>query len=148
MSLSQDSLLDITRMSATAIADRVARGDLSAAEVTDAHIRRIEAVNPQLNAVIVERYAEARAEAETVDRARREGLSLGPLAGVPMTVKETFHLAGTSVTMGVPGLDRAIDQEDGPLVARLKAAGAIILGKTNVPQLMLMHETDNPIFGR
>jgi fatty acid amide hydrolase len=148
MSLSQDSLLEITRTSATAIAERVTRGEISAAEVTDAHIRRIEAVNPQLNAVIVERFAEARAEAEALDQARREGRPLGPLAGVPMTVKETFHLAGTSVTMGVPGLARPVDREDSPLVARLKAAGAIILGKTNVPQLMLMHETDNPIFGR
>lgn len=141
-------MLDLTRTSATLIAERVARGELSAAEVTEAHIRRIEAVNPRLNAVIVKRFAEARADAEAIDRARSEGLPLGPLAGVPVTVKETFHLAGTAVTMGVPGLDRPIDTDDGPLVARLKAAGAIILGKTNVPQLMLMHETDNPIFGR
>jgi Asp-tRNA(Asn)/Glu-tRNA(Gln) amidotransferase A subunit family amidase len=127
MSVSHDSLLELTRASAATIAERVTRGEISAVEVTDAHIRRIEAVNPQLNAVIVERFAEARAEAEAVDLARRKGRPLGPLAGVPMTIKETFHLAGTGVTMGVPGLDRPNDTEDGPLIARLKSAGAIIL---------------------
>jgi fatty acid amide hydrolase len=138
--------LDPTALSATELARSVAAGRLTARAVVEAHIARIEAVNPALNAVVVKRYDEARAEADRADAAVRAGEPLGPLHGVPITLKEQFTAAGMPATLGVaPAAD---DDHDGPLVARLRAAGGIVLGKTNVPQLLIYNETDNPVYGR
>ena len=134
--------------SASELARRIARGELSSVEVVEAHIRRIEEVNPQLNAVVVPLYEQARMAAKEADRARMRHQLLGPLHGVPITVKECYHVAGTASSIGVDRFREEILHEDGPLVRRLRRAGAIILGKTNVPQAMLLHETDNPIYGR
>jgi len=103
-------------------------------------------VNPALNAVVVTRFDEARAEADAADRAMRDDRLRGPLHGVPITIKEQFALAGMPTTIGVAKEEP--DARDGPLVARLRAAGAIVLGKTNVPQLLLYNESDNPVYGR
>ncbi len=92
---------DWTRQSASQIAACVAKGELSAAETVEAHIRRIEAVNERLDAVVVKCYDRARREANDIDRRRARGEPLGPLAGVPVTIKECFHVAGTPSTMGV-----------------------------------------------
>ncbi len=97
---------------------------------------------------MVRRFEAAQAEARAIDERRSRGAALGPLAGVPITVKECFHVAGTQTTIGIPHLAGSNATADGPLVARLKAAGAVIVGKTNVPQLMVMYETDNPLYGR
>jgi fatty acid amide hydrolase len=115
--------------------------------VLEPHLARIEDVDRKLNAVVVRRFEAARAEARAIDDCRRRGEPLGPLAGVPITVKECFQLRGTPATLGVcrPQPDAS---SDAPLVARLRSAGAIVVGKTNVPQLMLLYETDNPVFGR
>ncbi len=135
--------------SASELARLIAAGDLSASEVVEAHIARIEAVNDRLNAVVQTRFDEARREAERVDADRLEGKPLGPLAGVPITIKECFHVQGMTATIGVQGLGNGQKAErDGVLVAKLRAAGAVVLGKTNVPQLMAMIETDNPVYGR
>lgn len=134
--------------SAVELAGLIARGEVSALEVVDAHIARIEQVNPRLNAVVVKRYDQARAEAQQADRRRRAGAPLGPLHGVPVTVKECLDVVGTPSTFGLRR--RAQDQplRDDPYVARLRAAGAVVLGKTNVPQLLLYYESDNPLYGR
>lgn len=134
--------------SAATIARHIAAGELSAVEVLEPHLARIEDVDRKLNAVVVRRFEAARAEARAVDDCRRRGEPLGPLAGVPITVKECFQLAGTPATLGVARRSETTARTDGPLVARLRAAGAIVVGKTNVPQLMLLYETDNPLFGR
>lgn len=139
---------DLYRLPASELAARVARGDFSAREVVDAHLARIAAVNSKLNAIVVPLYDEARAAAAAADERQARGEPLGPLHGVPLTIKECFDVAGTPSTMGVGSLAKRIQPNDSPLVARLKAAGAIVLGKTNVPQLMLLHETDNPVYGR
>lgn len=138
----------ILSLGASQLAKCIAAGEFSAREVVDAHIARIEAVNPQLNAVCVPIFDEARAAALRADEAQARGDSLGPLHGVPVTIKECFHVAGTASTMGLSALREVIEKHDNPLVAQLRAAGAIVLGKTNVPQLMVLHETDNPIYGR
>ena len=137
---------DPTALSATELARAVAERRLTARAVVEAHIARIEAVNPALNAVVVKRYEAARAEADRADAAVREGAPLGPLHGVPITLKEQFAAAGTAATLGVAPTANA--DRDGPLVARLRAAGAIVLGKTNVPQLLIYNEADNPVYGR
>lgn len=135
-------------LSATEIARLVARGEVSAAEAVEAHIQRIEAVNPRLNAVVVKLYEQARGEARHQDEARARGETLGPLAGVPVTIKESIDVAGAPSTYGLRKRARLRSLEDSPNVARLRGAGAIILGKTNVPQLLIANESDNPVYGR
>ncbi|MBW2526321.1 MAG: amidase [Deltaproteobacteria bacterium] len=142
------SELSPTELSAAEIARAVRAGQLSAAEVVDAYIRRIEQVDPKLNAVVVPTFEQAREQAEQTDDARRQGTELGPLAGVPVTIKEQYVVAGTPTTVG---LHREVDHirtEEGPAVAALRKAGAIIVGKTNVVQLLAAHESDNPVYGR
>jgi fatty acid amide hydrolase len=138
----------LIKMSAGELAAVIARGEVSATEAVEAHIARIEQVNGALNAVVVKRYDEARAEAQAADekRARRE--PLGPLHGVPIAIKECLDLTGTPSTFGLPSRAGILATQDDPWVARVRAAGAIILGKTNVSQLLLYHESDNPVYGR
>lgn len=122
--------------------------DVSAREVVDAHIARIEAVNPALNAVVIERFSGARAEAEQVDRSRTAGDLVGPLAGLPVTVKECLDIAGLPSTVGLDSRRNHVARSDEVHVGRLRAAGAIVLGKTNLSQMLVFLETDNPVYGR
>ncbi|HEX5102307.1 MAG TPA: amidase family protein, partial [Pirellulaceae bacterium] len=109
-----------------------------------------------LNAVVVRRFGEALKEAAAADAQLAAGFTPtrsvsegAPLVGVPITIKECFHLAGTPCTIGIDSSERQeIFQHEAVLVRRLKQAGAVILGKTNVPQLMIWHECDNPVYGR
>ncbi len=139
---------DPTTWSAGEIAEKIASGAVSAAEVTEACIRRINQVNPSLNAMVVPLFDRARVDAAAVDRARSRGESLGPLAGVPLTVKESFDVAGTPSTLGLSSRARHRAANDDCHVARLRSSGAILLGKTNVPQLLMGNESDNPVYGR
>ena len=148
MTTAIEAATDITALSAIAMAERIASGALSSSEVVEAHIRRIESVNPRLNAVVVPLFEQARKEAATADQARARGETLGPLHGVPITIKESFDVKGTPTTMGLSARVNERAQSDGPTVARLRAAGAIILGKTNVPQMVMYNEADNPVYGR
>jgi len=138
---------DPTHMGALELARAIARGALRASAVVDAHIARIRHVNPSLNALVFERFDAARREAEEADRRARSGEALPPLHGVPITLKDSVDLAGAASTFGVDGL-RAAVARDAAVVQRLREAGAIVLGKTNVAQLLLFLETDNPVFGR
>jgi fatty acid amide hydrolase len=116
--------------------------------VVDAHIRRIEAVNPQLNAVVIPLFDEARAQAEEADQARSRGDDLGALHGVPVTIKEQFKVKGTQTTLGATNKVGNVYHSEGPLVTRLREAGAIILGKTNILQTLAGWESDNRVYGR
>jgi fatty acid amide hydrolase len=138
----------VTRLSASEIAAEIAAGRLSARAAVDAHIERIQAVDGLLNAVVVPLFEEAGAAARKADEDQALGRELGPLHGVPLTVKECFHVAGTPSSIGVQRLRDFRPTVDSPLVRQLRSSGAIVLGKTNVPQLMLLHETDNPVYGR
>lgn len=138
----------LTRLGATELAGGIAAGDLSAREVTDAHINRIEAVDGALNAIVLPRFEAARQEADAADAAQRRGERLGPLHGVPVTIKDQFHVTGLPTTYGVSRLAENRPVRDGTLVAALRDAGAIVLGKTNVPQGLGLHETVNDLFGR
>jgi fatty acid amide hydrolase len=139
---------DLIQLSASEMARQIAAGVVTSTELVEAHIRRIEAVNLALNAVVANRFDLARREAAAADQARAQGRPLGPLHGVPITIKECFHVAGMASTEGVHRFADELMGHDNPLVRRLKQAGAIVLAKTNLPQLMLMHETDNPLYGR
>lgn len=135
-------------MSVVGLALEIAAGRCSSREAVDAHISRIEAVNPSLNAVVVPLFEEARDGADAADAARRRGETRGRLSGVPVTIKESFDVAGTPTTLGLSARARRRAAADGVQAARLRAEGAIILGKTNVPQLVILNEADNPVYGR
>jgi Asp-tRNA(Asn)/Glu-tRNA(Gln) amidotransferase A subunit family amidase len=138
----------LTRLGVAELARSIAAGDVSAREAVDAHLERIEEVDEQLNAVALPRFEEARREADDADAARRRGEPLGPLHGVPVTIKDQFDVAGMPTTFGVARLaDRRVER-DGRMVAALREAGAIALGKTNVPPALGALETDNALFGR
>lgn len=139
---------ELSGASAAQIGRQVRDGDVSAVEVARAHLDRIAAVNGALNAIVVPLFDAALAQAQQLDERRRRGEALGPLAGVPITVKECLEVAGTAATFGLAGLQGRISASDGPLVARLRAAGAVIVGKTNVPPLGMHMETEGPLFGR
>ncbi len=138
---------DITAVPAGAIARRIKAGEGSAREVVEAHIRRIEAVNRRLNAVVVPLFDEALAQAKAADGVQARGESLGPLHGVPVTIKDQFRVAGTPTTLGLRHLANKKEDSDGPLVARLRRTGAVILGKTNLAQTLLYYESYNSVYG-
>jgi fatty acid amide hydrolase len=139
---------NLINMSATELAQRIKSGEISAWEVVEAHIHRIEAVNPSLNAVVIPLFEQALAQAKTADEARVHKEPLGPLHGVPITIKEQFYVAGTQTTLGLLNQVGNVANKDGPLVSKLRKAGAIILGKTNIFQMLVGHESDNPVYGR
>jgi amidase len=139
---------DLLAMSAAAMARAIRSGEITSEELVRTHLDRIERVNPSINAVVALREEAARFEAETADRAVADGADLGPLHGVPMTVKDCFGVAGIPATVGTKGLANNVPAQDDVTVARLKDSGAIVLGKTNCPELMLAFETDNLVYGR
>jgi fatty acid amide hydrolase len=139
---------DTIHLSASELARAVKTGDLSAVEIVDAHIDRIEQVNPALNAVVIPMFDEARAQAKAADKMRARGEPLGRLHGVPVTVKEQYKVRGTQTTLGATNKIGNVYDDEGPLVTKLRAEGAIILGKTNIIQTLLAYESDNRVYGR
>ncbi|WGT63858.1 amidase family protein [Variovorax paradoxus] len=125
----------------------LAAGQLSAAELCDAAIARIESLDGTLNAVVVRDFDRARRQAAAADAALARG-ERRPLLGVPMTVKEAFNVAGLPTSWGLPPFRDFVPQQDAVAVARLKAAGAVILGKTNVPTALADWQCANPVYGR
>lgn len=134
--------------SATELTAMLRNRQISAVEVVEAHLAQIARRNGPLNAVITLDTAGALAQAAAADRALAAGLPAGPLHGLPMTLKDCHSTAGMRTTAGYPPLAAYVPLADSSVTARLRAAGAIILGKTNVPPLASHIQTDNPIFGR
>ncbi len=133
--------------SATELAAMIAAREVTSREVVDAHLERIAEVNPKLNAITVVLADGARAAADTADAAVAAGSALGPLHGVPFTVKENIDLAGSATTNAVAALADAVPAIDSVTVERMKAAGAIPLGRTNMPEFGLRVSTDNAFRG-
>src|SRR5262245_41161650 len=129
-----------------ALAAALRDGRLSSEAVTRAHLDRIAAVNPKLNAVVQLRAEGALAEARAADAVPRS--KRGLLHGVPLTVKDSLDTAGIVTTAGTMGRAAFVPQEDATVVRRLRAAGAIVMGKTNTPDLTLGYETTNLVYGR
>jgi Asp-tRNA(Asn)/Glu-tRNA(Gln) amidotransferase A subunit family amidase len=133
---------------ATRLARAIRNGRLSSVEATRAHLDRIARLNGPLNALVVIDCEGALKAARAADRARaKKNGGLGPLHGVPITIKEAFDVAGLGTTSSHPPIKDNVAREDASLVGRLRAAGAIILGKTNVPELCADFQTDSPLFG-
>ncbi len=137
----------LLRLSGTQIAALIRRREVSSREVVDTHIRQIEDVNPALNAVVRRRFSEARVEADRADRRLVEG-DLPPFHGVPCTIKESFAVTGMPHTAGLVANRGNIAEHDAVAVERLRAAGAIPLGVTNVSELCMWMESNNNVYGR
>lgn len=134
--------------SASALAAAIRTGKVSAEEVVKAHLQQINAVNPRINAVVRQRAQAAMEEALDADRALLNSDQVGPLHGVPFTIKDSFDTAGMVTTAGTTGWASHVPEADAAVVARLRAAGGILVGKTNTPELTLSHDTDNLVYGR
>ena len=135
---------ELTGLPAGRLARLIAAREVSAREVVEAHLARIEAVNGQVNAVV---QLDAERALAAADAALARGEETGPLHGVPFTVKDTIGADGVVMAMGDPARAEAVGDEDATVVARMKAAGAILLGKTNCPPYGGGIETDNPVYG-
>lgn len=135
--VSTDTNTEIIYMSATRLAGLIRAGKVSAAEAVDAYITRQLAVNDRLNAVVMNSYARARDEARRLDEQAARGEWAGPLHGVPMTIKDSLDTEGVISTGGTYGRQQYVPERDATAVARLRQAGAILLGKTNTPEFTL-----------
>jgi amidase len=123
-------------------------GAVSAREAAVSALDRVQAVNPALNAIVDVLPDEALAAADAADAARRRGDTLGPLHGVPVTVKVNVDLRGRATTNGVVAFKDNIASEDSPVVANLRRAGAVIIGRTNTPAFSVRWFTENDLHGR
>src|SRR5215471_5212654 len=139
---------DLWRLDATDLARLIRLGQVSSREATQACLTRLHAVNPAINAVVRVLEEEAVAAAEAADAARAKGAALGALHGVPVTVKVNTDQAGCPTDNGVVAFRDAIASEDSPVVANLRRAGAIIIGRTNTPAFSMRMFADNALHGR
>jgi amidase len=140
-------LSELAKSSAAWIAEAIRRREVSPVEVLDAYVDRIESLNPSLNALVVPRLERAAEEAQAAERAVGSGQDLGPLHGVPFTVKEAIEVAGMACTDGSRLFESNVSSEDAVVVENLRAAGAILLGKTNVSELCAFYDSVNLVYG-
>lgn len=146
VSFSDQQLLE---MDATEIAKQIREQKLTSEKITRTLIKHIQTVNPKLNAVVEDRFEAALAEAKEKDaQIANANFQQQPLYGVPISIKESFHVKGMKTTGGIVHRKDLIMTEDAVVVQKLKKAGAIILGKTNTPALCFCQETDNKLYGR
>ncbi|MFP8961133.1 Asp-tRNA(Asn)/Glu-tRNA(Gln) amidotransferase subunit GatA [Streptomyces nanhaiensis] len=138
---------DLTRLTAAETAARIASGQASAVEVAEAHLARIEAVDEKVHAFLHVDREGALARARTVDAKRSRGERLGPLAGVPLALKDIFTTEGVPTTVGSKILEGWIPPYDATLTKRLKAADVVILGKTNMDEFAMGSSTENSAYG-
>lgn len=138
---------DIVALSAGKLAELIRDRAISPREVVEAHLARLEKLNPILNAIVTV-TADVMERAREAEAAVMHGETLGPLHGVPVTIKDTIETAGLRTTSGSAMRSEFIPEHDAPAVARLRAAGAIILGKTNAAEMAMDYTADNPVFGR
>ena len=145
--IGSESSTQITRLGAAELARRISDRAISAVEAVDAYIERLQALQPRFNMLTTDRFDSARAEAAAADELRDSDEAIPPLLGVPITVKECFDVEGMPTNLGLTGGEENPVDRDAELVSKFRRAGAIVLAKTNLPQLGLYLESDNPRFG-
>ncbi len=138
----------ILNLSLTNLIEKIQLGEYSSVQVVKVFIEKIKKINPIINALVVERFEEAIQEAKDADKMLSQGKSKGRLHGVPITIKECLDLIGTPSTFGMQSRKDDYPKQNDPYVQRLIDEGAIIIGKTNVSQLLAFFEADNPLYGR
>src|SRR5438477_5241513 len=139
---------EIVLLSACEIAEQVRKRSLSSVEVVEAHLARIERINPRINAFVRVDAEAALKHARQAESAVARGDQLGPLHGVPVSIKSSIEVAGLPWEAGTKLRAGTVGSTDAPLVQRLRNAGAIVLGVTNAPELLMAWETDNLLYGR
>jgi amidase len=139
--------VDLERTTAAALVAGLRSGAVSSRELLDAQLAQMDRWNPTVNAVVATDVDAARRAAQEVDDARARGAALGPLAGLPMTVKDSFETRGLVTTSGAPDLRDHVPEADADAVARLREAGAIVFGKTNLPMYAGDWQTYNDVYG-
>jgi Asp-tRNA(Asn)/Glu-tRNA(Gln) amidotransferase A subunit family amidase len=139
---------DLTSLPAVVMAQLVREKEISPVELVNAHLAKIERLNPQLNAFVHVDAGRVRREAREAEAAVMSGNSVGPLQGVPISIKSSLDVAGLRCEAGTRLRAGNVATHDAPLVARLREAGAIVLGVTNTPELLMAWETDNLLYGR
>ena len=140
--------MNLVFATATQLTQMIRDKEISSVEVVNAYLEQIERHNGKINAIATLNREEALKRAKEADEALATGENWGALHGVPVTVKDLLETAGIKTTAGCPPLKNYVPQQDATAVARLKAAGAIILGKTNIPEFGGDYQTNNPLFGR
>jgi amidase len=140
--------MDLVFSSTTELAAAIRNRKISAVEVLDAHLARIDMHNEAVNAVVTLDRKGAQQRAKKADAALARGNVLGPLHGVPFTLKDTHETTGIKTTVGFPPFADYVAKQDSPAVLRLKAAGGVLVGKTNVPTMLSDWQSNNPLFGR
>jgi Asp-tRNA(Asn)/Glu-tRNA(Gln) amidotransferase A subunit family amidase len=139
---------ELSFLSAVSMAEQVRQKKLSPVELVEAHLARIEKLNPKLNAFVQVDVEGARRQARATEDAVVRGEKLGPLHGVPVSIKSSIEIKGLRCEAGTKLRAGFVATQDAPLVSRLRKAGAIILGTTNTPELLMAWETDNLLYGR
>ena len=139
---------ELTFLPAVVMAERIRKKEISPVELVDAHLAQIEELNPELNAFVEVDAEGARPAAHEAEIAVLQGKKVGPLHGVPVSIKSSFEVAGLRCESGTRLRAGVVPTQDAPLVARLRGAGAIVLGTTNTPELLMAWETDNLLYGR
>src|SRR6202035_3297399 len=139
---------DLTFLSAVCMAEQIRQKQLSPVELVDAHLARIEKLNSKLNAFVQIDAEGARRRPRAAEDALARHESMGPLHGVPISIKSSMQVKGMRWEAGTRLRTGTVATQDAPLVSRLRAAGAIILGTTNTPELLMAWETDNLLYGR
>src|SRR5215470_12904461 len=140
--------MDIVFSSTTQLAIAIRAGHVSAVEVLEAHLAQVDTHNPALNAIITMDAEHAYERAREADKSLARGELWGPLHGVPFTLKDAHATAGMRTTTGFPPLADYVPTVDSTVTTRLKAAGGILVGKTNVAMMLADYQSNNPIFGR
>lgn len=138
---------ELWQESASRLADLIRTGSVTSREVVESHLERIELVNPQVNAIVEVRPDEVRAAADVADGAVASGAPLGPLHGVPFTAKINIDVAGYASNEGAVALKDLMAYEDAPTVERMRAAGGVMLARTNMPDLGLRMNTESSLYG-
>ena len=138
----------LTFLTATELASLIRDQHVSSQEVLEAHLSQIATYNPSVNAIVTLDEGEARQRAKEADEALARGEIWGPLHGVPVTIKDVFETAGMRTTSSFKPLAAYVPKQDATVVAHLRQAGAIILGKTNAPEMAGDEQTNSPLFGR
>jgi len=139
---------EITLLSASAMAQQIREKKLSSRELVDAHLARIAQLNPKLNAFVQVDEERGRSQARERDAVLSRDANVGPLHGVPISIKSSIEVAGFRWEAGTKLRQGMVASGDAPLVSRLRDAGAVILGTTNTPELLMAWETDNLLYGR
>ncbi|MDR6226857.1 amidase [Desmospora profundinema] len=140
--------MSILDLDATAVAEKIRKQELSSLEATDTYIAHLKKIQPAIRCLVEDRFEQAREEARQADEEQKRGTVQGRLFGVPISIKESFDVAGMRTTGGLVHRKDHLADQDATLVASLRKEGAIVLGKTNTPTLCFCQETENKLYGR